>query len=976
MTQQPLILYDIPSSSPDKAWSPNPWKARLALNAKGIPYRTVWVEYPHIAALCKRIGAEHTQMRRNGPYYTLPVMEDPNTGAIVSDSFKIVQYLDKTYPDTVRLVPDGTAAFQAMFIDATSEKVTLPMLKTLIEKIVGLLNPPSSEYFRRTREAAFGVKIEEIAPSGPARDKVWKEMLEGLSLISKWEAEGKGSFVMGETPSFADLALLALLHWVKVVEGVESKEWKDVMGADGGRWARLYEALEKWIWVDEALPDSPSPLSIAVAPRPLWASGRECQCQRVDMDDPDAAHLAAQAWGAQMVNRSSLASLVFLIWDIIITLDVEVRCIWARPNKYWIKWLFLFVRYFPVCVQIATLFVGTELAADLHYTPAACVAWYIFQEVSTQVLVVCVELILMIRVHALYDRSKRVTAVLAILFLAENIGMVYSLVRVVPGVQFDEVCIVQHTPASIVYFAVSYIAFEAILFGFTLVKFIQAVRTGWGHTPVISLLVRDGTWAFALVFVTVCINGVFYLGLDSSISAVGYEWILSMESFAGCHLILNLQNLERPSTHAHSHNSSSSVIEFTTGLYARAPDRFSRFLDLTLGTTSASASTGVEAYEMTASGEGGSGSGRTDTDASTSAGKVAAPALDVIRTGCATSLSWSQLLDTWTPARTRYGFLIARAMTLYDTDTWGSTLGVAWERQRTSVWEALSGAASRWTCFSICSVCSAVGTFAAEEPRIEVRCSYVTGYSSQPVIKYCTVIDTIAGRPRASSIYNWPGTLLEQHMYVNPPRCIFYCCEGVMGPVDGVVVYKPGAGDERADLTDARETRVPFILSTPSRYSATTNSMAAATTTTATTPKKVGYVRLGSSGLKVSRLILGCMSYGSPEWQPWVLGEEEGSSRSSLRASRSFCSLTIASLSRAEAVCWLLVRRYDAGIQTFDTANVYSNGLSEVILGKAIKQHNLPRDEIVVMTKVRGTVASAPGPCASTRRPRRSRMGM
>ena len=43
--------------------------------------------------------------------------------------------------------------------------------------------------------------------------------------------------------------------------------------------------------------------------------------------------------------------------------------------------------------------------------------------------------------------------------------------------------------------------------------------------------------------------------------------------------------------------------------------------------------------------------------------------------------------------------------------------------------------------------------------------------------------------------------------------------------------------------------------------------------------------------------------------------------------------------------------RYDCGIQTFDTAPVYSNGLSEVILGKAIKQLNLPREEIVVMTK-------------------------
>ncbi|CAE6443621.1 unnamed protein product [Rhizoctonia solani] len=97
--------------------------------------------------------------------------------------------------------------------------------------------------------------------------------------------------------------------------------------------------------------------------------------------------------------------------------------------------------------------------------------------------------------------------------------------------------------------------------------------------------------------------------------------------------------------------------------------------------------------------------------------------------------------------------------------------------------------------------------------------------------------------------------------------------------------------------------------------------------------KKMTYVRLGNSGLKVSKIILGTMSYGSPEWQGWVLGEEEG-------------------IKHIKAA-------YDLGIQTFDTANVYSNGLSEVVLGKAIKQHNLPRDEIVVMTKVYFTVAPA-----------------
>lgn len=76
------------------------------------------------------------------------------------------------------------------------------------------------------------------------------------------------------------------------------------------------------------------------------------------------------------------------------------------------------------------------------------------------------------------------------------------------------------------------------------------------------------------------------------------------------------------------------------------------------------------------------------------------------------------------------------------------------------------------------------------------------------------------------------------------------------------------------------------------------------------------------------------MSYGTPVWQGWVLPEEQG-------------------IEHIKAA-------YDGGINTFDTANVYSNGLSEVILGNAIKKYNLPRDEIVIMTKLFFTVDRAP----------------
>jgi 1-deoxyxylulose-5-phosphate synthase len=91
----------------------------------------------------------------------------------------------------------------------------------------------------------------------------------------------------------------------------------------------------------------------------------------------------------------------------------------------------------------------------------------------------------------------------------------------------------------------------------------------------------------------------------------------------------------------------------------------------------------------------------------------------------------------------------------------------------------------------------------------------------------------------------------------------------------------------------------------------------------------MNYVRLGKSGLKVSRLCIGCMSFGVPERgpHPWSLPEN---------GARPFIRQAI-----------------EAGINFFDTANVYSDGTSEEIVGKLLKEF-APRDEIVLATKVHG----------------------
>ncbi len=75
-------------------------------------------------------------------------------------------------------------------------------------------------------------------------------------------------------------------------------------------------------------------------------------------------------------------------------------------------------------------------------------------------------------------------------------------------------------------------------------------------------------------------------------------------------------------------------------------------------------------------------------------------------------------------------------------------------------------------------------------------------------------------------------------------------------------------------------------------------------------------VRLGNSGLKVSRIILGTMQYGNTEWQPWVLGEKEGIEH---------IKFAYVSLQHLCFIPLILRSRYDHGITTFDTANVRSH---------------------------------------------------
>ena len=102
------------------------------------------------------------------------------------------------------------------------------------------------------------------------------------------------------------------------------------------------------------------------------------------------------------------------------------------------------------------------------------------------------------------------------------------------------------------------------------------------------------------------------------------------------------------------------------------------------------------------------------------------------------------------------------------------------------------------------------------------------------------------------------------------------------------------------------------------------------------------YVNLGKAGIKVSRICLGTMTYGSSKWRDWVLDEAE---------SKPF-----------------IREAWDKGINFFDTADMYSQGASEEVVGKALKEIGMPREQVVIASKVFNPMGDGPNDRGTSRK--------
>ncbi|KAG1882748.1 hypothetical protein F4604DRAFT_1921348 [Suillus subluteus] len=232
----PLVLYDIVSDLSGNNFSPNPAKPRFILSYKDIPFVTLWVEYSDIPIAMKAIGAKPNKRRDGSDVYTVPVLSDPNTGALITDSFEIASYLEKTYPEKP-IFPNNSESLICAF-DSAYMSLILPGIKPMFLRTLEILRPASAKFFTGARSGDVPL------PWDPNCDAEWELLEKGYNTAYEWYQKTDGKWIMGDTFSYADIIVACwLLAFKRVLK--EDDKWASISSWNGGKWAKVLADVEK-----------------------------------------------------------------------------------------------------------------------------------------------------------------------------------------------------------------------------------------------------------------------------------------------------------------------------------------------------------------------------------------------------------------------------------------------------------------------------------------------------------------------------------------------------------------------------------------------------------------------------------------------------------------------------------------------------------------------------------------------------------
>jgi len=167
----------------------------------------------------------------------------------MSESSDIVQYLDKQYPSSLRVITPGTLAFEIAYYKYFLGGMRPKWPKLGNQHLYETISPKSAAFIKPLREEAFGDTFENMTKDPQSQWDAYRDAYSTVALPIYKKAEG--IFLKGGEPGWADFATASFFLCIKLLFGADSKEWKSAETWDEGRWVKLIKDLEPYAYIDE-----------------------------------------------------------------------------------------------------------------------------------------------------------------------------------------------------------------------------------------------------------------------------------------------------------------------------------------------------------------------------------------------------------------------------------------------------------------------------------------------------------------------------------------------------------------------------------------------------------------------------------------------------------------------------------------------------------------------------------------------------
>ncbi|GLB40024.1 hypothetical protein LshimejAT787_0705340 [Lyophyllum shimeji] len=270
-------------------------------------------------------------------------------------------------------------------------------------------------------------------------------------------------------------------------------------------------------------------------------------------------------------NCSAFAALSVLIWDGLITYPHEYQHIWKTPTGA-VKRMYLLTRYFGGISQITNVALMLGPLAPVSIPMRTCAIWFGFQLISFLSLMFTLEMVLSLRLYALYQQNRNIGMLLLFSISTAIILSFVCGVRTVSRIGFDEACVVRKSPREFAYFSVISFLRHVFLWIMTIRKRNVGRLGGSERAPVVQLMLRDGAWIFAVVSALLA-TVTPYTYLIPVVAQAMFPWPITLLSVLTCRLILNMQRLKMR-TPPPSGPQLTTNISFTTTIESLATSKF------------------------------------------------------------------------------------------------------------------------------------------------------------------------------------------------------------------------------------------------------------------------------------------------------------------------------------------------------------------------------------------------------------------